>query len=113
MQNWDIADEQGQCSADKDYQDASLVSKKLGIPLHYVNFVKHYWNYVFTHFIKDYELGYTPNPDILCNKHIKFDYFIRYAQENLGADAIATGHYAKTNFGPYLEHFNPDESKIF
>lgn len=60
--------------------------------------------------MKEYENGYTPNPDILCNKYIKFDRFIEYARKNLNADAIATGHYANTSFGPYLENYNPNKS---
>lgn len=67
---------------------------------------------IFSNFIEDYETGYTPNPDILCNRHIKFDYFFRYAKENLGADAVATGHYAKTSFGPFLEHYDRDKSNL-
>lgn len=55
--------------------------------------------------MKEYQNGWTPNPDILCNKYIKFDYFFKYATENLNADAIATGHYANTSFGPYLENY--------
>lgn len=62
--------------------------------------------------IKEYEAGYTPNPDILCNRNIKFNYFYDYATKILGADAIATGHYARTSFGPYLENYDPNKSKI-
>lgn len=62
--------------------------------------------------IKDYENGCTPNPDILCNRHIKFDIFYKYAKEELNADAIATGHYAKTNFGPFLENYKLDMGKL-
>lgn len=57
--------------------------------------------------LRDYETGFTPNPDVLCNKQIKFKHFFEYATNDLGADAIATGHYARTNFGPYLEHYDP------
>lgn len=73
--------------------------------------VAHKYIYLYTicsPFIKEYQSGSTPNPDILCNKHIKFNYFHKFAITDLQADAIATGHYAKTTFGPYLEHYNPN-----
>lgn len=63
-------------------------------------------------FLEDYERGLTPNPDILCNKHIKFDLFHKHALERLGYDAIATGHYAKTNFGPFLENYKESEGSL-
>ncbi|XP_050305844.1 mitochondrial tRNA-specific 2-thiouridylase 1 [Anthonomus grandis grandis] len=110
MKNWDIADEKGSCRADEDYKDASYICNQLNIKLHHVNFVKEYWNEVFCNLIKEYESGMTPNPDILCNRNVKFNYFYKYAMEHLKADAIATGHYARTSFGPYLENFNPNES---
>lgn len=66
---------------------------------------------LFSNLIKEYENGYTPNPDILCNRNVKFNYFYKYAIEQLNADAIATGHYANTSFGPYLEYFNSDKGK--
>ncbi|CAK9827397.1 Mitochondrial tRNA-specific 2-thiouridylase 1 [Anthophora retusa] len=108
MKNWDIADETGVCQTQKDYEHAQWVCKKLEIPLVEVNFVKEYWNNVFSYLTEEYENGYTPNPDILCNKYIKFDEFFKFARKELQADAIATGHYVKTSFGPYLEHFKPD-----
>lgn len=64
---------------------------------------------VFRNFLEDYQNGLTPNPDILCNKHIKFDLFFNYGLKTLGYDAIATGHYAKTNFGPFLENYKPNK----
>ncbi|XP_064278167.1 mitochondrial tRNA-specific 2-thiouridylase 1 isoform X2 [Passer domesticus] len=97
MKNWDPLDEQGACSIDRDCEDAYRVCQKLDIPFHQVSYVKEYWNEVFSDLLKEYELGRTPNPDILCNKHIKFNYFLHYAMDNLGADAIATGHYARTS----------------
>lgn len=108
MKNWDVIDETGICKADEDFKDASYLCKQLNIPLHPVNFVKEYWNEVFCNLIKEYENGCTPNPDILCNRNVKFNYFYKYATEHLKADAIATGHYARTNFGPYLENYHPD-----
>ncbi|KAB0804218.1 hypothetical protein PPYR_01188 [Photinus pyralis] len=109
MQNWDIRDETGVCKSDEDYKDASVICEKLGIPLLRVNFVKQYWNEVFCDLLKEYETGHTPNPDVLCNRYVKFDAFYHYAREDLNADAIATGHYARTNFGPYLEYYKPNE----
>ncbi|XP_077791934.1 mitochondrial tRNA-specific 2-thiouridylase 1 isoform X4 [Podarcis muralis] len=97
MKNWDIVDEQGICSADKDCEDAYRVCQILDIPFHQVFYVKEYWNEVFSYLLNEYELGRTPNPDIICNKYIKFNYFLDYAVNNLGADAIATGHYARTS----------------
>ncbi|XP_015584788.1 mitochondrial tRNA-specific 2-thiouridylase 1 isoform X2 [Cephus cinctus] len=108
MKNWDITDETGYCTAEKDYEDAKWVCDKLKVPLLNVNFVKEYWNTVFSELVKEYESGYTPNPDIQCNKCIKFDMFYNFARNELKADAIATGHYVRTNFGPYLENFQPN-----
>ncbi|NXY83273.1 MTU1 thiouridylase, partial [Alcedo cyanopectus] len=97
MKNWDPLDEQGACSIDRDCEDAYRVCQKLDIPFHQVSYVKEYWNEVFSDLLKEYELGRTPNPDIVCNKHIKFHYFLHYAMDSLGADAIATGHYARSS----------------
>ena len=82
------------CPQEKDYNDALAVCQKLDIPLHRIDFVKEYWDYVFTYFLDELKKGRTPNPDIMCNKYIKFDLFVKEA-EKLGADYIATGHYAK------------------
>lgn len=81
------------CPQEQDYQDAKAVAQKLGLPLLRVDFIKEYWDMVFSTFLKEYERGRTPNPDILCNQFIKFDAFYHYAMER-GFDAIATGHYA-------------------
>ncbi|XP_053321029.1 mitochondrial tRNA-specific 2-thiouridylase 1 isoform X2 [Spea bombifrons] len=97
MNNWDVVDEHGVCSAEKDCEDAYKVCQMLDIPFHQVSYVKEYWHDVFSYFLNEYEKGRTPNPDILCNKHIKFNYLISHAIDNLGADAIATGHYARTS----------------
>ncbi|VVC89531.1 unnamed protein product [Leptidea sinapis] len=109
MRNWDSTYEGGVCSDEKDYEDASFVCRKLDIPLHRVHFIKQYWNDVFTVLIHEYEAGLTPNPDILCNRFIKFDSFFEHCRNNLEVDAIATGHYANTSFGPYLEHYKETE----
>lgn len=82
------------CPQEVDYDDAVNVAQKLGVKLHRVDFVKEYWDNVFTYFLKEYENGRTPNPDIFCNKYIKFDAFLKWAL-NLGFDYIAMGHYAK------------------
>ncbi|XP_077194346.1 mitochondrial tRNA-specific 2-thiouridylase 1 isoform X3 [Paroedura picta] len=97
MKNWDAVDEKGICLADRDCEDAYRVCQILDIPFHQVSYVKEYWNEVFSYLLNEYELGRTPNPDIVCNKYIKFKYFVHYALDNLGADAVATGHYARTS----------------
>src|SRR5574344_1157123 len=86
------------CPQEKDYNDAVEVCKKLNIKLHRVDFVKEYWDFVFTYFLDELKKGRTPNPDIMCNKYIKFDCFAREALK-LGAKYIATGHYAKMEDG--------------
>ncbi len=88
-----------------DYNDAVNVSKTLQVPLHRVDFIKEYWEYVFKHFINEYQKGWTPNPDILCNKYIKFDYFLNYAINNYHADFIAMGHYAQVRFNEKLQEY--------
>ncbi len=92
MKNWDDTDEQ--CTSRQDYRDAKAVCDRLDIPLGSVNFEREYWDRVFTHFLDEYTAGRTPNPDILCNKEIKFKAFLQYAQQ-LGCDYIATGHYVR------------------
>ena len=82
------------CPQEADYHDAQLVAEKLGITLLRVDFIKEYWDHVFSYFLEEYKVGRTPNPDILCNKYIKFDAFLKFAKEQ-GADYIATGHYAR------------------
>ena len=82
------------CPQEQDYNDALKVCEKLGIELHRIDFVKEYWDYVFTYFLDELKKGRTPNPDVMCNKYIKFDLFVKEAKK-LGADYIATGHYAR------------------
>ena len=92
MQNWQS--EPGEvCSSEIDFKDASKVCDILDIPLHRANFSNEYWERVFEEFLSEHKLGRTPNPDILCNREIKFKSFLEYAF-NIGADFIATGHYA-------------------
>ncbi|KRM24691.1 tRNA (5-methylaminomethyl-2-thiouridylate)-methyltransferase [Limosilactobacillus panis DSM 6035] len=93
MKNWDDTDENGVCTATEDYKDVAKVAAKIGIPYYSVNFEKEYWDRVFKYFIAEYKKGRTPNPDVICNKEIKFKAFIDYANQ-LGADYVATGHYA-------------------
>ncbi|XP_070151079.1 mitochondrial tRNA-specific 2-thiouridylase 1 isoform X2 [Polyergus mexicanus] len=93
MKNWDIRDETGKCAVEKDYEDARWICDKLKIPLIQIDFVKEYWNEVFSDLIEKYQTGYTPNPDILCNKNIKFNKFFDVAFNRFQADAIATDVY--------------------
>lgn len=86
------------CPQEQDYNDALVLCESLGIKLHRVDFIKEYWDYVFTYFLEELKKGRTPNPDMLCNKFIKFDLFIKEAKK-LGADYVATGHYAKLEDG--------------
>lgn len=99
MQNWE--DDEKHCTARQDYRDAAAVAATLGIELKTVNFAEEYWARVFEHFLAEYSAGRTPNPDILCNKEIKFKAFLDHAK-NQGADAIATGHYVQTG-GQYKQ----------
>jgi tRNA-specific 2-thiouridylase len=94
MKNWDEDDTEEYCSAAIDLEDASEVCKVLDITLHTRNFASEYWDNVFSYFLDEYRIGRTPNPDVLCNKEIKFKTFLDHAQE-LGASHIATGHYAR------------------
>src|SRR5699024_5443002 len=94
MKNWDDTDENGICTATEDYNDVASVADQIGIPYYSINFEKEYWDKVFTYFLDEYKKGRTPNPDVMCNKEIKFKAFLDYAFE-LGADYVATGHYAR------------------
>jgi len=95
MKNWEEDDDEDYCAAAVDLKDAASVCDRLGIKLHTINFASEYWDRVFQHFLDEYRAGRTPNPDILCNKEIKFHAFLEHAQ-SLGAEKIATGHYART-----------------
>ncbi|MGN6235313.1 tRNA 2-thiouridine(34) synthase MnmA [Dyella sp.] len=94
MQNWEEDERSGPCTADADRKDAVAVCGRLGIPFHARNFATEYWDGVFEHFLAEYRAGRTPNPDVLCNREIKFKTFLDEARA-LGAEKIATGHYAQ------------------
>jgi tRNA-specific 2-thiouridylase len=95
MKNWEEDDRHSPCPAQQDSRDAAAVAALLEIPLHARNFATEYWDHVFEEFLSEYEAGRTPNPDVLCNREIKFKTFLEHA-ETLGADTIATGHYVRT-----------------
>lgn len=94
MKNWDDTKDSGVCTVTEDYEDVAKVANKIGIPYYSVNFEKEYWDRVFTYFLDEYRRGRTPNPDIMCNKEVKFKAFLDYAMK-LDADYIAMGHYAQ------------------
>ena len=98
MSNWD-EDESGYCTAAQDYQDARKVCEQLGVPLHKVSFAGEYRERVFAYFLEEYRAGRTPNPDVLCNREIKFGVCFDYARR-LGAEWVATGHYARVERTP-------------
>ena len=112
MKNWDDTDENGVCTATEDYNDVIRVCNQIGIPYYAVNFEKQYWDKVFTYFLDEYKAGRTPNPDVMCNKEIKFKAFLEHAM-NLGADYLATGHYAQVEYrdGEYKMLRGKDENK--
>ncbi len=100
------------CPQEQDYNDALAVCNKLNIPLHRIDFVKEYWDNVFEYFLEELKKGRTPNPDIMCNKYIKFDYFIKEAKR-LGADYIATGHYARIQNGQLLRAKDKNKDQTY
>jgi len=100
------------CPQEQDYNDAIKVCEKIGVPLHRVDFVKEYWDYVFTYFLDELKKGRTPNPDIMCNKYIKFDMFAKEAKK-LGADFIATGHYARNINGKLLRGLDEGKDQTY
>ncbi|WP_278186185.1 tRNA 2-thiouridine(34) synthase MnmA [Bacillus timonensis] len=112
MKNWDDTDENGVCTATEDYDDVIRVCNQIGIPYYAVNFEKQYWDQVFTYFLEEYKAGRTPNPDVMCNKEIKFKAFLEHAI-NLGADYVATGHYARVVYrdGEYKMLRGIDQNK--
>lgn len=100
------------CPQEQDYNDALDVCNKLGMTLHRIDFVKEYWDNVFEYFLEELKKGRTPNPDIMCNKYIKFDYFIKEAKR-LGADYIATGHYARIKDGQLLRAVDTNKDQSY
>ena len=103
MKNWNEEDENGICTADQDFEDVRRICDHLDIPYYSVNFAREYWDRVFSIFLDEYKAGRTPNPDVLCNKEIKFKAFLDFCMD-MGADQIATGHYCRVNkmFGTRL-----------
>jgi tRNA-specific 2-thiouridylase len=116
MKNWEDDDREEYCAAAADLQDAQAVCARLDLPLHTANFSHDYWERVFTHFLAEYAAGRTPNPDVLCNREIKFDVFLQHAT-TLGADWIATGHYAGVRRGnrgvQLLRGADPDKDQSY
>ncbi len=112
MKNWEHDDAGDYCAAARDLADAQAVCRLLAIPLHTVNFAKKYWERVFTYFLNEYEQGRTPNPDVLCNREIKFDAFLNHALD-LGADYIATGHYAKVHDGKLFKAKDREKDQTY
>lgn len=98
MKNWEEDDTDEYCAAADDLADAEKVCETLGIELHTINFAAEYWDNVFEYFLEEYRAGRTPNPDIMCNKEIKFKAFLEFAAEALDADYIATGHYVRRQY---------------
>jgi len=122
MRNWDAAlnnDIEGNptfqeniCPQEQDYNDALELCNSLGIELHRVDFIKEYWDDVFTYFLEELKRGRTPNPDLMCNKYIKFDLFIKEAKK-LGADYVATGHYARMENGKLLRGIDNNKDQTY
>ena len=112
MKNWEDDDGSPYCSVKEDFMDAVFVADQLNIPLYEVNFAKEYKDRVFSYFLEELEQGRTPNPDILCNKEIKFKEFYDYAiAQNF--DYIATGHYAQTNNAKLLKAFDANKDQTY
>lgn len=120
MQNWDsyINNEsynnlKEKCDSQYEWEDAEAIANKIGVPITKVDFIDEYWNDVFKDFIDGYKSGYTPNPDVLCNRYIKFGHLLKYAIKHFDCDYIATGHYARViHHGSYSElHRCADEKK--
>lgn len=96
MKNWDEKDPEGICTAAEDFDDVRRVCERIGIPYYTVNFQRQYWDRVFSYFLEEYKGGRTPNPDVMCNKEIKFKAFLEYTM-GIGAQYLATGHYARVD----------------
>ena len=113
MKNWDETDENGVCPADTDWADVRDVCERIGIPYYSVSFAREYWDRVFSYFLDEYRAGRTPNPDVLCNREIKFKAFLDVAIK-LGAERIATGHFVQTDeAGHLLRGACPDKDQSY
>lgn len=123
MRNWDSTingdidgnptfNKESICPQEQDFNDAKAVCEKLGIELHRVDFIKEYWDNVFTYFLEELKKGRTPNPDLMCNKYIKFDLFKKEA-EKLGAEYIATGHYARVSGNRLLRGIDQNKDQSY
>ena len=113
MNNWEEQDENGACTAETDWQDVRDVCDLIGIPYYSVNFAREYMDRVFSYFLKEYRAGRTPNPDVLCNREIKFKAFLDFAMQ-LGASRIATGHFVRTNgAGQLLRGVDPNKDQSY
>ena len=112
MKNWEEKDEDGVCTSEGDWRDVQQVCDLIDIPYYSVNFAREYWDRVFTLFLNEYKAGRTPNPDVLCNREIKFKAFLDFAMQ-LGAEKIATGHFVQTNEqGQLLKGIDPNKDAI-
>lgn len=113
MKNWEEKDEDGVCTSEGDWRDVQQVCEQIDIPYYSVNFAKQYWDRVFTLFLNEYKAGRTPNPDVLCNREIKFKAFLDFAMQ-LGAEKIATGHFVQTNEqGQLLKGVDPNKEQSY
>lgn len=113
MKNWEEKDEEGVCTSEGDWKDVQHVCELIDIPYYSVNFAREYWDRVFTLFLNEYRAGRTPNPDVLCNREIKFKAFLDFALQ-LGAEKIATGHFVQTNrAGQLLKGVDPNKEQSY
>ena len=113
MKNWEEEDGNGVCTAESDWADVREVCDRIGIPYYGVNFAKEYWDRVFSYFLKEYRAGRTPNPDVLCNREIKFRAFLDFAM-TLGASRMATGHFVRTDAeGRLLKGIDPNKDQSY
>ncbi|MBC7692877.1 MAG: tRNA 2-thiouridine(34) synthase MnmA [Methylotenera sp.] len=112
MKNWEEKDANGVCQSSKEFADVVKVCEKLDIPYYSVEFIKEYWDTVFTRFLKEYQEGFTPNPDILCNREIKFNVFLKKALD-LGADFLATGHYCRNLNSTLVKGLDPGKDQSY
>ncbi|MBQ8536227.1 MAG: tRNA 2-thiouridine(34) synthase MnmA [Clostridia bacterium] len=113
MKNWEEKDESGVCTSESDWSDVRAVCDDIGIPYYSVNFAKTYWDRVFAYFLEEYKAGRTPNPDVLCNREIKFKAFLDFAMQ-LGAWKMATGHFVRTNAqGDLLKGLDPNKDQSY